>query len=176
MIGIHLFQLSFNLECANLPSNRLLNPTKNILKQFFQMLPFALGLTLLVLFYISFSNTKDLLRLGIQVKSEVVGHKVNRDSESRSYRAIYAFRSQDNVEHYFYGDSNNSKAFYPEVGEIADLIYMPSDFKRSRLVSFWGLYFWPTIYLAIALPLLFWGLGDFWFRTVHIKNNRPSHA
>lgn len=150
---------------------------KNIQKIFLQMLPIALGLLFFALSFSSFSHTKNLLQQGIEVKGKMVKFTISSDSDTGdSFTPIYEFRSQKGFLHEYEGFSVSSKSKLPKMGTSIDLVYMPGHLSNVKELSFWGLYLWAVVFLALALPILFYGFANLRFRYVHLNKNLFSNA
>jgi len=116
----------------------------------------------LVLIYFAFRfyvSTKELTNNGIKTKAEVIDLIQISSDDGYTYKPVFEYIDRSNTKKTFQSDVSSSPAPY-KVGEMVDIIYA-KDGEDRKVVSFWGLYRWTIILLAIASPFLIIGGGYF---------------
>jgi hypothetical protein len=108
-----------------------------------------------ILIYFGLKNyykTKYLLTTGLRTKATVIDLIVVSGDDGDTYKPIFEYTNSKNKLISFKSDVSSSPPAY-SVGEIVNIIYS-KDNEERKVVSFWGLYRWTIILLAIASPIL----------------------
>ena len=104
-----------------------------------------------------YNNTKELLTTGIQTTAKVIDLIRISNDDGYTYKPVYEFIDNTGTKVTFKSSVSSSPTPY-KVGDNVNIIYAKDSDKR-KVISFWGLYRWTVILLAIAAPLLIIGGG-----------------
>ena len=119
------------------------------------------GCTLVYFAIRYYKKTKALIETGIKTKAKVVELVQGKNNKGYVYRPIFEYTTKMNekirLESYL---SSSSSSKYRMRDEI-DVVYSKENSNENRIISFWGLYRWTLIFLAIAAPILVVSIGYF---------------
>lgn len=117
-------------------------------------------ITAIVLVYFAikqYYNSKELIATGIKTKAKVIDLIQISGDDGYTYKPVFEYTDRSNNLITFKSEISSSPAPY-NVGDIVTIVYDTNNEDR-KIVSFWGLYRWTIILLAIASPLLIIGGG-----------------
>ncbi|MDF2515318.1 MAG: Protein of uncharacterized function [Sphingobacterium sp.] len=127
------------------------------------MILLLIGLALLILGVVSFSQARRLMTNGLPVQATVVENIPSRDREGGTmYTPLIEYTIDGSVRSFSPTARSNPPAY--AIGEKVSLIYDPDNGKDIRIRSYWGMYLASNILLAMALPMLLIGGGYFLFK------------
>ncbi|MFB9053803.1 DUF3592 domain-containing protein [Formosa undariae] len=120
-----------------------------------------LSVSIILIFFAlkSYNATKTLQSDGISTKAIVIDLIRNRGDNGYTYKPVFEYTDRDNESVVFNSQISTNPSPY-QVGDSVMIIYAKNGDQR-KVVSFWGLYRWTIILLAIASPLLVIGGGYF---------------
>ena len=114
--------------------------------------------TILILFAIkNYKTTQGLLANGIRTEAKVIDFITISGEDGYTYAPLFEYKDQSNNTVTFESNVSSSPPAY-DVGELVGLIYS-KDGNERKIISFWGLYRWTIILLAVAAPLLIIGVA-----------------
>lgn len=107
-----------------------------------------------------FSISWKLVKTGIKTEARVVDimeytDRNGADKKQITYKSVFEYTDRSGSRVRFNGKGG---AISPDkIGEIVKIIYLPNK-KQEKIDSFWGLYFDPLIWWAVALITCILGL------------------
>jgi hypothetical protein len=122
----------------------------------FYTLLFLIGTTLAYFAYSEYRKTQKLLHSGVKTTATVIDLEVSRGDDGDMYKPVFEFTDRSLVNRTFKNSISSSPAPY-KIGEKVKIIYNQRNLEEVKTISFWGLYRWCVILLAIASPLLIIG-------------------
>ncbi|WP_024769387.1 DUF3592 domain-containing protein [Aquimarina macrocephali] len=117
-------------------------------------------ITAIVLVYFAikqYYNSKELIATGVKTKAKVIDLIQISGDDGYTYKPVFEYTDRSNNLITFKSEISSSPAPY-DIGDIVNIVYDTNNEDR-KIVSFWGLYRWTIILLAIASPLLIIGGG-----------------
>lgn len=118
----------------------------------------GIGLTAFALFKLRESLT--MLRSGYSAEAMVVDLKVSSDSDGDTYAPVFEFSTHDHQSVQYLEAVYSSPSSW-SVGDHARIFYDPQNTQKVMVCTYWGMFRWPVILLAIAMPFLVIGGGYF---------------
>lgn len=105
-----------------------------------------------------YNDTNQLLKTGIKTKAVVKDLIEVSDDDGPMYKPVFEYVDRSNTAKEFKSEVSSRPPAYT-IGEKVKIVYDPKDVEEIKVVSYWGLYRWTIILLAIASPLLIIGGG-----------------
>jgi hypothetical protein len=121
-------------------------------------------LTSLILMYFAYKQyikTTELRQSGIKTTAKVIDLIEVSGDDGYTYKPVYEYTDRSLNIITFKSEISSKPAPY-KIGDKVKIIYS-KDGEDRKVVSFWGLYRWVVILLAIASPLLIIGGGYIWY-------------
>ncbi len=119
-----------------------------------------MGMALIVLAFVKFQKTKALINVGIVTEASVTSLEEVDTADGIAYKPVFSYQDSDEKERTYMSPVASFPADF-EVGDRVQLIYDPDTDGNIRLLSYWGLFRWTIIGLAVSIPLLVIGGGYF---------------
>jgi hypothetical protein len=127
-----------------------------------------MGILLVAIAILQYFSTNKLLSIGVITHAEVISLESDGHILQHSSAPLLKFTIPNGKEYTLSPDvSSNIQLF--NVGDRVKIIYNPNNPKKSRIVSYWGLYRWTVISLCFGLVFLTIGSGYFCY-LVQIKS------
>ncbi len=120
-----------------------------------------LSISVVLIFFAlkQYNNTKTLEAEGIRTKAKVVSLIQVSGDKGYTYKPVFEYTDRTNTVVRFNSSVSSNPPAY-NIGNSVMIIYAKNGDDR-KVVSFWGLYRWTIVLLAIASPLLIIGGGYF---------------
>jgi hypothetical protein len=128
---------------------------------YFYVAIFLISLVLIYFAYKNYQNTEYLINTGIKAEATVVEllktPNSNNDSSGPDYHytPVFEYYNQSNRKISFESSISSYPAEY-DIGDKVTIIHSEND-EEQKIVSFWGLYVWAIVLLAVASPLFIIG-------------------
>jgi len=118
-----------------------------------------IGAIFLIISVKYFLSTKKFLGNSSTFKATVIENKEIRRGRGNgiSYKPIFSYNNSTNQKQIFESPVNSYPATY-KLGESVKIRVSKSDRKLIKIESFWGLFRWSVLFLALASPFLSIGI------------------
>lgn len=123
---------------------------------FFYSVLFLIGAVLAYGGYSEYFKTRSLLEKGVKTTAKVREFSVSSGDNGPMYAPIFEFKDRSQNEQVFESGISSSPPAY-QIGDLVKIIYNPSNVKKVKTISFWGLYRGSVILFMIAAPFLIIG-------------------
>ena len=122
----------------------------------------ALGCLILIIGVYKFRQRLTFVKSGSVTTGTVIELKEWTNNEgSLMYKPVFKFKSPSGEEIVFeHNFSTNPSAW--KIGEEAQIIFDSKKPQQARLLSYFGVFDYAIVLVAIALPLIFFGAAYFW--------------
>jgi hypothetical protein len=124
----------------------------------FYSISLAIGLILLVISLFIFKESLGFIKRSERAIATVIELVEIKDSEGATYKPVFKFRSRYNQEIIYRHIVSSSPARW-YVGEETTIAYDPVDPTVAKLLTYFGIFRWTIILMAIAMPLIVIGGG-----------------
>jgi hypothetical protein len=118
----------------------------------------TIGIILLVISFFTLKKSLSFLNTSERVIGTVIKLEKHEDSEGETFSPVFKFTTSLNQEFiYQYHSSCNPPCW--SVGEKATIVYKPSNPSDAKLLTYFGVFNWTIVLMAIAMPLIVVGTG-----------------
>ena len=118
---------------------------------------FLLSVILIFFAYKQYNKSINLINSGIKTTAKVIDLIQVRGDDGYTYKPVYEYKDKNAKTIVFESGISSSPAPHT-IGDNVQIIYSTNS-KERKIVSYWGLYRWTIILLAIAMPFLVIGGG-----------------
>lgn len=118
------------------------------------------GAGFLVFAVLKFRESLAMLRDGYAADAVVIDLKVSSDSDGDAYAPVFEFSTHDHQTIQYLEPVYSTPSSW-SVGDHAKIFYDPQNTQKVMISTYWGMFRWPVILLAIAMPFLVIGGGYF---------------
>jgi len=114
-------------------------------------------LSVILIYYAvrNFNTTKQLMANGIKTKAKVIDLIAVSGDNGYTYKPVFEYTDKLDNQVTFESEYSSKPAQH-QVGDYVNILYSKTSSTR-KTISFWGLYRWTIILLAIASPLFIIG-------------------
>jgi hypothetical protein len=119
---------------------------------------FATGIILLLISLYILKGSLAFLRNNKRATATVIEMLTVKDSDGDTYKPVFKFKTESKEEVIF-KSSTSSRPPAWHVGEETTIIYDPSNPSSARLMTYFGMFSWSIILMAIAMPMIVIGGG-----------------
>ena len=117
------------------------------------------GVIILVISFVLLGESLKFLKTSERAVGTVIQLVKVTDSENTdTFEPVFKYRTATHKEYtYQYPVSSNPASWY--VGEEAIIAYPPDNPAKPRLLTYWGVFTWTVILMAISMPFIIIGAG-----------------
>ncbi|MBW8683303.1 hypothetical protein [Chitinophaga rhizophila] len=119
-----------------------------------------IGIILLALGLADLQRCRRLLRQGNWLVGIVVRLLEDQGADAKHYRPFFEIRTADNQLLTYEGIYGTSMRRW-KPGQKAVFEYLPGQYPAVKMLSYWGIFWWPVLLLAIAADLIVVAAGYF---------------
>lgn len=130
---------------------------QNVISMFYSI-TLTIGLILLVVSLFIFKESLEFIKRSERAIATVIELVAIKDSDGTTYKPVFKFKSRHNQEIIYRHIVSSSPANW-YVGEEATIAYEPGDPMEAKLLTYFGVFRWTIILMAISMPLIVIGGG-----------------
>lgn len=119
---------------------------------------FTIGLVLTFFAYSQYQKTVKLQDIGRKTTAHVIRLITVQGDDGNTYKPVFEYLDRSKNTKTFVSDVSSSPPSY-KIGDKVKIVYNPKEESDVKVISYWGLYRWTIILIAIASPLLIIGGG-----------------
>jgi Protein of unknown function (DUF3592) len=118
----------------------------------------AIGIILLIISLFLLKESMSFIKNGERTKATVIELEKITHSKGATYKPVFKFNTILNQEIIYRHNVSSSPPTW-KVGDETTVIYDLNDPQKVKLLSYFGVFSWTIILMAIAMPLIVIGGG-----------------